>query len=89
GVARIELEASEPTWISVTEEGGHTLMSKLLEPNNVRTLNLAKNAVLRAGNAGGLTIRLNGKSIGPIGPHGGVRDVEFKDGAYRIVVPVK
>jgi hypothetical protein len=89
GVPRIDLEASEPSWISVTEEDGHTLMSDLLQPDKPRSLNLAKNAVLRAGNAGGLTIRFNGKSIGPIGPHGGVRDVEFKDGAYHIVVPGK
>ncbi len=85
GVARIDLEATEPTWISVTEEGGHSLMSAVLEPNNVRSLNLAKPTVVRAGNASGLTIRFNGKSIGPIGPHGGVRDVEFKNGTYRIV----
>jgi len=86
--AHIDLEASEPTWISITEDGGNTLMSRLLEPNDVRSLDLTRNAVLRAGNAGGLTIRFNGTSIGPIGPHGGVRQVEFKDGAYRIV-PVK
>jgi hypothetical protein len=63
-------------------------MSRLLEPSDVRSLDLTRNTVLRAGNAGGLTIRFNGKEIGPIGPHGGVREVEFKGGTYRIV-PVK
>jgi hypothetical protein len=87
--ARIDLEATEPTWISVTEEDGHTLMSAVLEPNASRGLNLVKNAVLRAGNAGGLTILFNGKTIGPIGPHGRVRDVEFKNGTYRLVEPAK
>jgi hypothetical protein len=61
-------------------------MSRLLQPNDVRSLDLSKNAVLVAGNAGGLTIRFNGMPIGSIGPHGAVREVDFKDGTYRIVV---
>jgi hypothetical protein len=44
--------------------------------------------VLRAGNAGGLTVRANGKTLGPLGPHGAVRDVEFKNGDFK-VIPVQ
>jgi len=45
-------------------------------------------AVLRAGNAGGLTIRANGKTLGPLGPHGAVREVAFQDGEFKLV-PIK
>jgi hypothetical protein len=51
-------------------------------------VDIRQSAVLRAGNAGGLTIRANGKSLGPLGPHGSVRDVEFKNGDFKLV-PVK
>ena len=32
-----------------------------------------------------LTVRANGKSLGPLGPHGAVRDVEFKNGDFKLV----
>jgi len=31
------------------------------------------------------TIRANGKLLGPLGPHGSGRDVEFKNGAFRVI----
>jgi len=42
---------------------------------------------LRTGNAGGLIVRFNGKEIGPLGPAGKVRDIVFKDGAYKVHAP--
>jgi hypothetical protein len=64
---------------------GTLLLSRLFEPGDVRSLDLPKAATLRVGNAAGLTVRFNGNPIGAIGPHGAVRDVRFKDGAYKIV----
>jgi hypothetical protein len=40
---------------------------------------------VRVGNAGGLSILLNGTSIGAVGKHGDVREVEFKNGSYKVV----
>ena len=34
-----------------------------------------------------LRVRLNGKDLGPIGPMGKVRDVEFKAGTYKVSTP--
>ena len=48
-------------------------------------MDIRQPAVLRAGNAGGLTIRANGKSLGPLGPHGAIREVEFKNGDFKLV----
>ena len=59
----------------------------MVEPG-IRTVDIREPAVLRAGNAGGLTIRANGKSMGSLGPHGAIRDVEFKNGEFKLV-PVK
>lgn len=85
GVTRIELVASEPTWVSIQGRDGSNQMSGLIEQGKVQNVDVREPAVLRAGNAGGLTIRANGKSLGPLGPHGAIRDVEFKNGGFRLV----
>jgi hypothetical protein len=88
GATRIELEATEPSWISIRGGDGTTQMARLIEPGNIQSVDIREPAVLRTGNAGGLTIRSNGKSLGPLGPHGVVREVEFKDGEFKLV-PIK
>jgi hypothetical protein len=85
GSTRVELVASEPSWVSLRGSDGTTLMSGLIEPGKSQSVDIRQTAVLRAGNAGGLTIRANGKSLGPLGPHGAVRDVEFKNGDFKLV----
>ncbi len=88
GATRVELEASEPTWVSIRGGDGNTQVARLIEPGSTQTLDIREPAILRAGNAGGLTIRSNGRSLGPLGPHGAIREVEFKDGAFKLV-PIK
>lgn len=88
GAMRVELVASEPSWVSVRGSDGATLLSGLIEPGKMQTVDIRQTAVLRAGNAGGLTVRANGKSLGPLGPHGAVREVEFKNGDFKLV-PVR
>jgi len=85
GSMRVELVASEPSWVSVRAGDGTTLLAGLIEPGKSQTVNIRETAVLRAGNAGGLTVRANGKSLGPLGPHGAVRDVEFKNGDFKLI----
>lgn len=88
GAMRVELVASEPSWVSLRGSDGTTLLSGLIEPGKMQTVDIRQTAVLRAGNAGGLTVRANGKSLGPLGPHGAIRDVEFKNGDFKLV-PVR
>ena len=88
GATRIELDASEPAWVSIRGGDGSMQLARLIEPGNVQRVDIREPAVLRTGNAAGLTIRANGKSVGPLGPHGAVREVEFRDGEFKLV-PVK
>lgn len=88
GAMRVELVASEPSWVSLRGSDGTTLLSGLIEPGKMQTVDIRQTAVLRAGNAGGLTVRASGKSLGPLGPHGAVREVEFKNGDFKLV-PVR
>jgi cytoskeleton protein RodZ len=70
----VEVAASEPTWLSVSANG-KKVWSGILNPNETRTIEGVENAKLIVGNAGGIQIRTNGKSIGEIGPRGQVRVV--------------
>lgn len=88
GATRIEFEATEPSWISIRGVDGATQVARLIEPGTIQSVDIREPAVLRAGNAGGLTIRANGKSLGPLGPHGSVREVAFQDGEFKLV-PIK
>jgi len=88
GATRIELQATEASWISIRSRDGATQVARLIEPGTIQSIDIREPAVLRAGNAGGLTIRANGKTLGPLGPHGAVREVAFQDGDFK-PVPVK
>ena len=83
---RIELEALEPAWVAMTDADGKRIFAGLVSPGDARTFEV-ETAKLRTGNAGGLTVKLNGQSLGTIGPHGKVREIDFKDKAFTIVTP--
>ena len=64
-------------------------MAATLEPGDVKTV-AGKGVVrLRTGNAGGLEVDLNGKSIGPIGRSGQIRTVVFTTEGFHIIDPSK
>jgi len=84
-VMHVDLEAREPAWVSITDVDGRHVFVGVLQANESRSIDLTKAATLRTGNAGGLIVRFNGKEIGAIGPVGKVRDVEFQNGAFRIL----
>ena len=83
----IELDASEPCWIAMTDSDGNHLFSGVLSPGAPRTVEVEQAAKLRTGNAGGLMVKLNGKPLGEIGPHGKVREIEFRDNAFTVTAP--
>jgi cytoskeletal protein RodZ len=82
----LNLSATETTWLSITSEGKN-IFSGVLEPSETKTLRASDAAKLKVGNAGGLDVRWNGKSIGPIGPRGKVREVLFTPDNFKILAP--
>src|SRR6185437_889603 len=72
----LNLAATEKTWLSITSEGKR-LFSGFLEPSQTKTLTGLDAARMTVGNAGGIEVRLNGRSIGPIGQSSQVRTVVF------------
>ncbi len=86
-IMRIELESSEPAWVTLMDADGNSLMTRLLQPGDTRTVEVDHAAKLRTGNAGALKVSLNGKPIGTLGPKGKIRVVDFTDGEFKIVSP--
>lgn len=84
GQVQVELIAQEPTWVSVRADGEYSF-SGTLGANQSRTVSADRNVVLKVGNAAGLEVRLNGKSIGPLGDAGTVRTIQFTSGGFHIV----
>jgi cytoskeleton protein RodZ len=83
---RVELVVAEPVWVSVQRDG-HSIFQGELQPNEIRTVAANTEITLKLGNAGGLTILLNGKPIPPPGPKGQVRTVQLTSGGFQIVPP--
>jgi cytoskeleton protein RodZ len=88
GAVKVQLTADEAVWV-LARGDGKFLFSGTLEANEVRSVEANEMLTLRLGNAGGVTISLNGKPIGPVGPKGQVREVQFTSGGFQIVAAPK
>ena len=82
----LNLSATEKTWLSIVSDGKE-IFSGVLEPSQTKTLSGVDMAKVRIGNAGGLEIQWNGKTIGPVGPRGQVRVVVFTPENFQILPP--
>jgi cytoskeleton protein RodZ len=83
---KVEMTAAEDVWVMARSDGKY-LFSGTLKANETRTVEASNTVLLRLGNAGGVTITLNGKPIGEIGPRGQVRTVQLTSGGFQIVAP--
>ena len=83
---KVAVTAEEPVWVLARSDGKYSF-SGTLAANETRTVEAATTVLLRLGNAGGVTITLNGKSIGEVGPKGQVRTVQLTSGGFQIVAP--
>jgi len=83
-IVHVEVTAGEAVWILVRVDGKYSF-SGTLEANQTRTVETTGTVLVRLGNAGSVNITLNGKPIGPVGPPGQVRTVQFTSGGFQIV----
>jgi len=82
----LDLIAREETWLSVNSDG-RKVFTGLLSPNQSKTVQSKEFAKMTVGNAAGLEIHLNGRSIGTLGGHGQVLVVVFTPDNYQILPP--
>ena len=80
----VEIKAEETVWILVRTDGKYAF-SGTLDAGQTRLAEGVKDVVIRLGNAGGVTISLNGKPVGAVGPKGQPRTVQLTSGGFQIV----
>ncbi len=88
GPVKIEITAHEPVWVMARANGKY-IFSGTIDANQTKSVEADGTLMLRIGNAGGLTINFNGKTINNLGPKGQVRDVQFTSGGFQIVAAPK
>ena len=82
----LTLSATERTWLSVSS-GGKEIFSGFLQPSESKILSGLETTTMRVGNAAGIDVRWNGKSIGPLGTRGQVLTIRFTPEDFEIVPP--
>jgi cytoskeleton protein RodZ len=81
---RAVLTVTEPVWVSVSCDGKQSYTGTLVETES-KSFEASVSVTVLIGNAGGLTINLNGRPVGPIGAHGETQLLELTSkGARRL-----
>jgi cytoskeleton protein RodZ len=80
----ISITADEAVWVRADVNGKYQF-SGTLQPHESRNIDADGEVTLRLGNAGGVTLTLNGKAVGAVGPKGQIRTVQFTSGGFQIV----
>jgi cytoskeleton protein RodZ len=80
----VEVSAEEAVWVLARTDGKYAF-SATMDAHTTRSVEAVKEVTLRLGNAGGVTILLNGKPVGPVGPKGQPRTIQFTSGGFQIV----
>jgi hypothetical protein len=70
------ITVKETSWVAVCSDGAE-VFGTMLSPGDERKIEFSGRAVVRTGNAGGIAIALDGKSVGSVGPPGGLRVIEL------------
>ncbi|HLK67858.1 MAG TPA: RodZ domain-containing protein [Bryobacteraceae bacterium] len=88
GPLQVAVTADELVWVMVKTDGKISF-SGTMEAQQTHTFDATDNVTVRLGNAGGVSLKLNGQPIGSVGPRGQVRTVQFTSGGFQIVAPPK
>ena len=83
---QVELSILEKVWVRATADGKR-VWERTLRRGDQRSIEAAQSIRLLVGNAGGLTVELNGRPMPRIGPRGHVRRVLFTSSGMRVVEP--
>jgi cytoskeleton protein RodZ len=73
---QVVITAHQTAWVEMSADG-KTAFTGMLKPDEIKEIAADQQVKLVAGNAGALTILLNGKTLEPLGPVGQVRVVRL------------
>ncbi|MCL4855156.1 MAG: DUF4115 domain-containing protein, partial [Bryobacteraceae bacterium] len=86
GKLAVDLSATEPVWVSVSSTG-QDLFIGTLEAGGTKSVAGDGPVKIVVGNAGGIEVKINGRSLGPIGPRGQVRIINATADSHQITPP--
>jgi cytoskeleton protein RodZ len=69
---KVSITAHADSWIQIAADG-RTVFTGTLKPNESREISGNEMVTLVAGNAGGITVSLNGRTLDPLGAAGQVK----------------
>jgi cytoskeletal protein RodZ len=81
---QVSLTARERAWVQVSVDGKTTFIGTLT-PNETKEVSAAEQVKVLTGNAGALTISLNGKTLDPLGLRGQLREVMLTAEGSRLL----
>jgi cytoskeleton protein RodZ len=73
----VSVKAREDSWVSIVADG-KSIMQRVLGADKHKKVKAGKVLVLRTGNAGGIEVSFNGRSLGAIGNENEPRTLTFK-----------
>ena len=79
------ITAHQSAWVQVSADGKNTFTG-IMQPDETKAISATEQVKLVAGNAGGLTVSLNGKTLEPLGSIGQVRVVRLTAGGPQFLV---
>jgi hypothetical protein len=80
----LEVRLTDRAWVRIVADGERVL-EDILEPGVTRTIQAEESVQLVVGNAGGVSVALNGKAMSPVGPPGHVRRVDVSPSGIEVV----
>lgn len=83
---QVDLSVVEKVWVRATADGKR-VWERTLRRGDQRSVEADQSVLLLVGNAGGLTVQLNGAPMPSIGPRGQVRRVKFTTSGMQVVEP--
>ena len=80
----VVIRTTREVWIRALADG-RRVFERTFEPGQTREIAADTAVRLRVGNAGGLDVVLNGRTMDPIGPLGHVREVIITEGGMEVI----
>jgi cytoskeleton protein RodZ len=72
----VQIKAKEDSWVSIVADG-KSVMQRVLAADKHKKVKAGKSLILRTGNAGGIEVSFNGRSLGALGNENEPRTLTF------------
>ncbi len=86
GPITVEVTANEPVWVNIVSDG-RDLVTRVLQPGDSRVVRGSGEIRILSGNAGGMSVRVNGQPVEDVGPRGQVRVITVTPEGTRVASP--